>query len=251
MFNSVMDMFRGGKPSQEVQQTQQQQQQTQQQQTTNGLPVQQPNPAQTEPQVPAANVSPLDSFKDLWQNNPEAAKNSAPSFDPATQFQLDPAKLRETTAQVDFAKNIPAQDLQAIAQGGEAAVAALGNILNTSLREALNTSLMASAGMMQQGFTQAIPAMDSRITKQVTARQVSSQLQELNPMLNHPAAAPILEAVKERLIQQNPNASSREIADMAVEFVNNFASVAQKPQSQQAAGQNAPAGTDWDKFYKG
>lgn len=249
-FSSVMDMFRGAPAPDQVQQQQQANQQQQASQTTNGLPVQQPNPAADQTKVPEANVSPLDAFKNVWDNTPKDGQSAEPSFDPATAFRMDPEKLRQATAQVDFTKNLNPADLQAIVQGGEGAVAALANVLNHATREALNTSLAASAGMLQQGFTQAVPAMDQRISKQVIGKAVSSQLQELNPALNHPATAPILEAVKENLIRQNPRATPKEIADMAADFLNNFATVIQAPQSQQAASQQ-PSGTNWDKYYTG
>lgn len=243
--HSVMNMFRSpAAATPEVTQEMQQQQQAAQGQTTNGLPVTPANPAADPTQV-EEQVSPLDAYKDLWENKPPA-EGSSPEFDPSNMFNTDPAKMREAMQQIDFTKSINPADMEQVLQGGEGAVKALVNILNSTNRETLNAAIMASANMVQSGFTRAVPALDGRVNRQVRDHQVTSQLQETNPALNHPAAQPMIQAVKAQLLQKYPQASSAEITRMTNEYVGGFAATfAAKPE---ATPQSSSKETDWSQY---
>lgn len=199
---------------------------------------------------PTAQVSPLDSFATLWEPkkvDPEAPKE----FDPSNIFQLNQESMQKALAQVDFAKGITEDQVAAITAGGPEAVKALGAILNSATRETMSAATMASAKMIESALTSASGAMDGKINNQVRQNQIASHLQEVNPIVNHPAAAPMIQAMQTQLAAQFPKASPAEIAQKVQDYMGAFAAVATgKPQAEAEAAK-AAAGTDWESYFKG
>lgn len=246
---SIMDMFKnlGGAAAQQQQQQQQQPVQTPQNNPAGVTPQPGQQPPQNGFQAPEGNkeVSPLDAFNELWKNDPN---QNAEQFNPSNLFQLDPAKINQALQQVDFTKSIAPDELQAVAAGGEAAVAALANILNKASRETMGAATTATAKMIEAAMTKAQGSLDSTIKNQVKMQQVSSQLLDNNPALAHPAVAPVVELMKQQFTQKFPNATPQEIANMAKQYVSDMAGAfAGKPTQTEDASTNKEP--DWNAFF--
>lgn len=243
---SVMNFFRPAAaqtPATEMQQPQQ---------AANGTAAQAPNPQNDPTKVtePATEVSPLDGFKDLWEAKP-VDKDAPPAFDPGNIFNLNQESMNKALAQVDFAKGITEDQINAIQAGGPEAIKALGEMLNNTARQTMGAATQASAKMIETALTGASTAMDGKINNQVRQNQIASHLQETNPALNHPAAAPLINAMQTQLASQYPKASPQEIAQKVQEFMGAFAGVASgKPGAAEEAAK-ATAGTDWEQYFKG
>lgn len=184
-------------------------------------------------QVPATKeVSPLDSFADIWKTDPNATKDE---FNPSAIFQMDSQKMAEALAQVDFAKSITAEDMAAVQAGGPEAMQAMMGMLNKASRETMGAAVKASASMIEQALTKASGAMNGQISSQVKLNQVTSQLQEANPALSHPGAAPLVEAMKQQFTNKYPQATSSEIAQMTQKYLTGFAQMAAGKQPEPVA----------------
>lgn len=241
----IMDLFRGGQAPQQVQQTQQEQAAQAAQQQTNGQPVVQPNPA-ADPTKTGAEVSPLERHKDLWQTNPD--DKSAPSFDPNNLFQMDQTKLSEQLNQMDFLQGADPKLLQQVAEGGENAVVAMAQLMNTVARKTLEASIHVGSNMTKGALTQAMPAVDSKINDNLRRQRVNSELQALNPALSSPLAQPIVGAIQEQLLKKHPDASEQEVARMAAEILSSFADESKSPTANSG---NSAQSFDWDIYYTG
>lgn len=246
---SIMDFFRGTPASQQAAQQPPQQ-------APNGQPTAPANPAAnptavagSEPEKVSAQdeVSPMDAYKDLWQT-PVKKDGEPEEFNPSAIFNLNRESMNKALESVDFAKSVTQEQAAAIQAGGTEAFGALQQILNSVARETMGAATTASAKMIEQALTGATGALDKKIDSQVRQKQVSSHLQELNPALSHPAAAPMLEALKTQFTNKYPQASPAEIAKMTTDYATQFAGMmAGKPQKEDPAA--VPKGeTDWDKF---
>lgn len=244
---SVMDWFRNPAPQAQPQQMPQTQNGQQQQAPTPTMQQgqQQPDPTaqSVEPQTPK---DPMESFKDLWA--PAAKVEGAEEeFNPSQIFNLDPASVQKAVGQINFADGITEDQLAAISGGGADAVKTFAEILNSSSSKAMAMSTTAAAKMIEQAMTRASGAMDKKIDRSSKLNQVSSQLQELNPALNSPAAAPILEAVKQQLLNKYPTSSSAEITKLATQYLENFAGIA-AGKKEEPKPDPAKQGTDWEAY---
>lgn len=245
---NIMDMFGRQKATEQAAQQQQQAPHTTQNNPASAAPQPGQGPAPKTFEAPAGQpakeVSPLDQFEGLWKNEPQ---NNGQEFDPSKLFSMDPAKMQEALGQVDFTKGISQEEMQAIQQGGEGAMAALASMLNKVSRETMQASMSVNAKMVEKAMTQAQGSINGLVDRQVKLHSVSSQLQEQNANVNHPAVAPMFNLLKTQLTAQYPTASAQEIATMATEYVTNMAAAVtgKKPEADTAP----TSGVDWGAFY--
>lgn len=200
-------------------------------------------PTSSAPATPPVEVSPLDSFKDLWQPvNTEGIDGTLP----ANMFAgADPAKMLEAARKVDFSKSIPPDVLTKITAGGPDAAAAFAQALNDVSQRAYAQSSFASTKIVEAALAKFQEGLENRLPSQIKKHQVSDSIRSANPALQHPAAAPIMEAMQAQLTVKYPNATVNEIRDMASQYVSAFTSAA-TPKPASAA---VPASEDWGKFF--
>lgn len=243
---SIMDFFRPGTaPAPQANMSQQQQT------TQNGQQQTPPNPSLTQDQVtadPAAAVDPMDKFKDLWAA-PKPVEGAPKEFNPSAIFDLNPESVQKAVGSINFAEGITGEQLAAIQGGGEDAVKVFAAILNQSSAKAMSLSTTAAAKMIEQAMTQATGAMDGRINKQVKLNAVNSQMQELNPALSSPAAAPMVQALTTQFTNQFPMSSAAEIGTMVKEYMGNFAALAAGKQEPKVDPVEA-AKPDWEQYMQ-
>ena len=218
---------------------------TQSVQPTDGngtIPAGTPAPAASDVGTPAA--SPLDTFSSLWQ--PDA--NAEPQ---QPIINIDPKSIAEAASKTNFTKMITPEQMQAISAGGEGAVQAFMQSMNTVAQGVYAQSAFATSKIVEQAIEKAQQRFTSEIPNHVKKLSVSDALRSENPALNHPAASPILGALEQQLTTKYPNASASELTQMAKQYLENFANMATQPQQQAAAAASAaakPKETDWSQW---
>lgn len=237
---SIMDIFRP-KPAQPAAP-----------QPANGQQMQQPTPGMDQ-NTPvdinnAAAVAEAAKLKHekLWEA-PVKDANAEPDFDPNNIFSLDAESMAKAVGQINFAESITSEQLEQIQQGGEGAVKAFAAALNATSQNVMTKSTMTAAKMIERAMSQGAGAMNRQVDKQVKHQQVSSQLQELNPALSSPLAAPIIDGIRTQLINKYPMASSTEIAKMAQEALQEFVGIA-AGKKEEVVDPKEAGKVDWDKY---
>lgn len=202
---SIFSMFGGAKPQQQA-------------------PAAAPTPpGQTlQPQQqPTNQSSPLDTFKGIWENDP--TKGNGQTADPFSSpiFNTDPSKITEAAGKADFMAQLPAELVQRAMSGNDpgAFMEVINKVAQNSL--ALSVQLSTAANehtgkILGNRFKQATPG----VVKDV---QLSS-MKSTNPVLQNPAAEPMLKMIRDRIRQSDPNASADDIQARAEEYLTTFAS---------------------------
>ena len=202
-----------------------------------------PSPAPATPPVPAADVSPMDAFKALWE--PITTQGIDTTLPQNIFSGADPVKMLEAARKVDFSKSIPPEILAKITAGGPDAAAAFGAALNDVSQRAYAQSSFASTKMIEQALAKFQEGIDNRLPGQIKKHAVSDSIRESNPALMHPAAAPIMEALQSQMSVKYPNATVSEIRDMASQYLTAFAgSALPKP-----AAPTTAASENWETFF--
>lgn len=247
---SVMANLFGGTPAQAPAQNQMPQPgnlPAQQTQAMQAAPTNPNTPASSDPQAGQGNqpagAAPegLDKFNDLWKpvESPAGDANN-------NGFNVDPKQLMQAAQKIDFTKVIQPAQLQAIAQGGDAAVQAFAGALNQVAQTVYAQSAHATSKIVEQAISRSQETMRNEMPQQIKRLNVSETLRADNPALSHPAAAPILGALEQQITQKYPNASSAEISRMATDYLSSFAGALQKPQVPDQQ-QNSKE-TDWSQY---
>lgn len=198
------------------------------------------------PNVPAgsadAAASPLDKFNDLWKNDPNAASTA-----PQPMFNIDPEKVAAAAKANDFSKVIT-PDLRAqIEAGGAEATQALMQVMNSMSQKSFGDSTMATANIVEAALKKQMDSFKEMLPGLVKQQNLKESLATDNPIFNHPATTPILESLRQQVATKFPNASVSEQKQMAMDYLQSFASqLAPKP----AASAASKADTDWSEFLK-
>lgn len=206
-------------------------------------------PTNTDGTEPKEQVSPLDAYKDLWNNEPkgngENGEAADPLSDPSSLFNIDPKSIQEAVGRIDFAQSVTPEHLQAITEGGEGAQKAFMDSMNAVARQVFSQSMVGSAKLVEQAIARSAGAIDSRVESRLRTSQVSESVAESNPAFKHPAAKPMVQALQQQLAAKHPTASSKEISDMANAFFKDFADTIGAPARQKEQESQASGEIDW------
>jgi hypothetical protein len=193
-------------------------------------------------------VNPLDKFKEMWQPPTSADGKPLPGRQPIIP-KIDPAKIMEFAGKQDFKKFVKPETLAAIAKGGEEGSAAFQQAIQDIGSSTFASSITASSQMMsaalerqQKQFEDSLPELFKRFS-------LGENLSNKNPVLKHPAAKPIIDALQIQLAQKYPDASAADLQRTAEEFITAFASEATgKKQDSIANDTKGRKQDDWSTF---
>ena len=199
-------------------------------------------PVKAEPAVAEPPKTPLDQFGDLWQHDPNAVvKQQQPLFE-----GVDSKTLMEAASKANFSSLIPPEVFQAIQHGGDGATAALQQAINLTAQASFAQSTLAATKLVEQAVAKVTKQYDEKLPEIIKRHTATSNFREENPALQHPAAAPLIEAIQIRLQQKHPEASSADLNRMAKDYLTSFADVI-KPSTPVVTEEK---GTDWSKFFE-
>jgi hypothetical protein len=182
--------------------------------------------------------SPLAKFQNMWEpvTNSEGQTEDKP---------LDVNQLQEIVKQADFSKVLNQDNLKAISEGGEGAIAAFQDSLNSVAQQVLLQSTLANDRMIETKVASALNAHKSELPNLIRNQAASNEMNLKNPIFKNPAVKPVIEAVTHQLAAKNPDATPFELVEMANNFVTAMSEAfAPKQQSQP----NSKIDVDWESF---
>lgn len=202
------------------------------------------NPASADPSAANADKSPLADWAQLWETKPIDPDAAAPT-DP---LAIDADALQKQVGKISFTDSVTPELLAKVTAGGEEASAALVEVINLANQNALAQATLVANKLAQRATNHEAQAIDAKVTEIIKANLMTQNLQETNPLFNHPAVQPVMDSVKSQLSIKYPDATPAELAGKAQAFVVAMAN-SLNPQAASAANPTAPdASEDWGKF---
>lgn len=247
---SIMDFFRGSNgDATPAAGTQGQQQAPQQQAAPQQEGAGNPTVPQQEGET-GGEVSGLDAFKDIWNNEPDDSGNdNSQNYDPSSFLNVDPEAIQQAVAQVDFSQVLDRETLAQISEGGEQAQQAFAKSMNSIAQHVFSQSMIANATLVKQALNKSTSTFDARAQELMRRSQIDQTVSSSNPAFKHPSAAPIVKAMQSQLAQKYPQASPKEIADKANQWFEEFANEIGAPKRQQQQSQQKAGEMDWEQFF--
>jgi len=190
--------------------------------------------------TPPKDDSPLADYKDLWQDDPKKPGEPAPA-----DYSLNPEDLQKVIAKQDFTKLATPEQLAAIAEGGEGAVAANLAIINAVAQQTLTQATLVGNKLTEQMVARAIQDSQDKIPALLRSQLATSHLKDTNPLFSNPAVAPVMEAVRERLLGKFPDATPTQITEMTQDFV---MAMGKEFAPKENLNDNGEGGTDWAAY---
>lgn len=196
------------------------------------------------PTQPVVEVTPFDTFKDIWQTPSNTGTDpNAPMF-----AGVDPKKLMESAGKVDFAKIISPESLAAISAGGEGATKAFAAAMNSVAQSVYAQSAFATTKIVDEAMTRQRDQFNTNLPSLITSHTANASLVKSNPLLSNPAVTPLVDALRETLIRKNPNATSEEITGQVTDYFNALGTSFAPKASVDPATARAAKSEDWSSF---
>lgn len=180
---------------------------------------------QPKPAPKVEEQSPLADFKDFWKTDPKAEPQPDLS---QFAFNFDATKVSDAVKKVDFTKTVTPEQIQAIAKGGEEAVTALLQVINSVGQQSMQNAIIAGAKVTETGLQSSGARIASALPDMVRKQSVSNVLREDNPLFKNPAIAPMMIAVEQQLASKFPDATPQELREQAKKYMAGFAQEAAK-----------------------
>lgn len=179
----------------------------------------------------------LDRFADMFKA--KAIDPNAPrqlTLDDPLLTPIDPAAFKAQVQNANFAAAIPQETIQK-AMGGDAA--AFAEAMNIAAREAFSAATTLSHGLAEHGARTAAERMNSSLDGRIRNSLIRGQNTN-NATLTNPAVAPIFNAVKAQIAQNNPQLSPEVVQQTAEQYFTEMSSAMTAPQRQADEAKNAP-----------
>jgi len=205
------------------------------------------NSAPADSNNPTGSESPLDTFKDLWETDPNKQADTNTSL----LGEINPQKILEQASKVNFAKIVKPEDVKLIQQGGEGAVEALGRALNATSQAVYAQSAVATAKIVEQATSRLEEKILASLPERIKQQSFSNSLREDNPAYSHPSAAPIVAMIETQMQTKFPNATTAELKEMAKDyFTKTFSAISGADATAAKTKQEAASKEiDWSKEF--
>lgn len=234
---------------------------TPQQSTNPAVPVQNipganPTPQQTQQSaatagngvVPAGSEqTPFAGFEKLWEN--ESPANGTPIPAKKGVFgEINPEAFAEAAKGIDFSQIVTPEIKSRMAAGGEDAVKASMEAMNSMLQANYANSAQVSTKLIEKGIENFQKDFMKNLPSIIKKHNTSNSLRQENPIFANPAAAPVLEMIQSRLQQKFPKASEAELAQMAKKYITDLASPMTTKTSEDENSSTAK-GDNWESYF--
>lgn len=186
--------------------------------------------------------SPLDAHTKLWETDPNAATKKP---EPSIFANVTPEALAAAAKKNDFTGVLTPEIAEAIKAGGEGANAAMIQVMNAMSQKGFADSAFASTKLIEQALEKQQAKFEAMLPSLIKSQSVTESLRNANPIFSHPAASPMLDAMKSKLLEKHPTASASEITEMAQNYLIDFAKAGTPAPKQSAASKSE---VNWDSW---
>lgn len=229
---SILSNWFGG--SQNTQAQQQQTQQTQQEQQTQQVQQQEPELSPEEQLAAFASI----------EVKPEE------QFDPSKLFNVDPAKMQEEVARMNFLEGaITKEQLAKIQEGGDGAQVVMLEVMNNMARQLFAKSAQLSTAVTTNALSNSLPHVQQMMGKSLNEAKLHEAIEAVNPALASPMGKLFLKDIMPRLQVQHPKATNKELAEFANQKFIQFATQV-NPQAPSQEETRKAQETDWNAWLE-
>ena len=180
---------------------------------------------------------------------PDEKDHKDETFDPNQIFAgVDPEKLKEAYSKTNYVEGLFTPELaEKIAAGGQDAVTAMAQVMNSMAQKLAFENLQVSAKLTTSGLGAASNAWNQSASTTLRDTNITAAIKETDPMFNSPLLAPVVDKLKAAIVSKQPNATPQEVQEITKKALVAIRGNQQQQQQQQQQEENKPF--DWDSFF--
>lgn len=202
------------------------------------------------PAPPPGPTSSLDKYVAMWQNATTPDGKPVPQTgDPLAQplFNFDAVKVQESANQMDFTAGINPETITKALSGD---AAAFTEALNQGIRAAVVGMTMSNGQLINNAVVSNNQRITAQLPTHIKQHQLLDSSPDENPAFQHPAAQPLVQALKKMAFAKDPNAKVEDINKQISGFLSGFATALTEgdPANVKQQQQVAKGETDWSLF---
>jgi hypothetical protein len=162
--------------------------------------------------------SSLDQFKDLFRIPTDDKGNPTLPADPmqGSVLAVNPEKLREAASKMNFLGSISQEQLQKAMSGQDPQ--AFMEVLNATAQSAFLQAMQVNAGVVETAIGKNNQRFEQALPDRIRNFQVQNAAPK-HPALSHPAAQPMVDALKQNIARTNPHLTPDRVVEMAENYV--------------------------------
>lgn len=186
----------------------------------------------------------LEGLAGVWKTATTAdGKPIAPQADPLAQplFNFKNDDVIAAAKKLDFTSQVN-PELAAKALSGDAG--ALQEYVNGAIQTAFAAMTLQSGSLLNDGFARHGKAFDAALPTRLRNHEVATR-QSDDPVLSHPAVAPIIMAMKATISQQQPQLSPAQVQAAAENYVKGLGSAMNLQEQATVTKKKDAEAPDW------
>ena len=153
---------------------------------------------------------PLDGFADIFKNDPQ--KPTASPWESLTNplFTPDFDELGKKVSTANFSPELTQEQIQQLQSGNPQAYQ---SVFNQVSQNTFMQAIKYMHNMMESGFKTYSGRLDPALQSRFTEYQSGLEVAKANPMLQHEAARPVIDGLRQLFTARMPNATPAQIAE--------------------------------------
>ncbi len=189
----------------------------------------------------------LADLSSVWNTAKTAdGKPIAPQADPLSQplFSFKQEDVLASAKKLDFTSQVNPELFTQVAAGGDAAVAAMKEIMNGVAQTVFAAQTLNMGQVMNDGFARHGKAFDAALPTRLRNHEVANRVSD-DPVLSHPAVAPIITAMKATIAAQQPGMRPDQIQAAAENYVKGLGTAMNLQETKTVAKKEVEGQVDW------
>lgn len=205
--------------------------------------------------VPAESKSPLESFKDLFNNNPKKPENGEPNGAAASAVDsrfmpVNKEDLAKVVSGIDFIQ--PTAEVQGMLQKIQAGdVSVLPQLINHANRQQYLQQTLLMTDLLEKLGSTVTERIQETLPNKFREYSARTAATDSNPIYKNPAAAPVVGAIRQQILQKFPDATPSEVVNLTEKYLAGFADLVKGNNQSGTNSQNArnTSDMDWGKWF--
>lgn len=199
---------------------------------------------------PEESASPLDPYKDLWDNTKTKEQIEAEKK-PKTSLDLDVEQFRSGADKLNFMEGVSEESLSGIHEGGEKGVAALQEILGIFGKNIFAYSAKVASGLAKENNKVQNLDVNSQVAITIKETALLEQVVLDNPNLNNPAYKSMVERTIKQIVKKFPAASPVDLKKLGLDYFNNLIPKAETQEEidKKKVEKEEESEFDWAKIF--
>lgn len=127
---------------------------------------------------------------------------------------------------------------------------AFGQAMNSVAQAVFGNMTQLTTHLIEQALSKHGSGMEEKFNEQIRQFR-SSEVLSKNPLFNHPASRPLVEALKTQFAQKFPEATPEDIAQQASEYLDGIVQLVKGGEQPNPDAQKKTGQIDWEQFLNG